>query len=140
MNKIILTLLLSFSLITFADTTDSDEDEVIKLHVIQSEKIQAIMEKLSLSLYEEELTMEQINKLFDHASELLITAKDMNQALSGIELTVSEKRIFENVAKHLQIEANNLGYMAQNNDKKGIEITYKRLTDTCVACHELFRF
>lgn len=140
MTKIIFVFLFCLSVITHAESTESDNTETIKLHVIQSEKIQTIMQKLSLSLYEEELTIEQINELFDHASELLLAAKKLDEALPGIELTVPEKRIFENVARQLQIEANNLGYMAQNNDKEGIQMTYKRLNDTCIACHELFRF
>jgi cytochrome c556 len=84
--------------------------------------------------------MDQINELFDTASELLLAAKKLDQALPGIELTVPEKTIFETVARQLQIEANNLGYMAQNSDKEGMQMTYKRLNDTCIACHELFRF
>jgi cytochrome c556 len=140
MKSISILFFLAFSAIINAETITPESDEILKLHVIQSKKIKTIMEKLSLSLYEEKLTMKQINALFDNASELLIAAKNMNQALPGIELTVAEKSIFENVAKQLQIEANNLGYMAQHNDKEGIEISYRRLQDTCVACHELFRF
>ena len=34
----------------------------IQLHVIYSEKLQAIMHKLSSSVYEEELNLEQINE------------------------------------------------------------------------------
>jgi len=120
--------------------SEPEQQETIKLHVIYSEKIQTIMHRLSLSVYEEKLTMDQINELFDTASELLLAAKKLDQALPGIELTVPEKTIFETVARQLQIEANNLGYMAQNSDKEGMQMTYKRLNDTCIACHELFRF
>ncbi len=137
-RKTFISLLLSFSLIPI--NSIADPEQPLKLHVIYSKNIQDIMHRLSSSVYEEELTMDQINILFDNASELLVAAKRLNQALPGIELTVTEKSIFENVARQLQIEANNLGYMATNNDKEGIEITYKRLQETCVACHELFRF
>jgi len=91
-------------------------------------------------VYDEALTMEQINEIFDRASELHLAAKKLTQALPGIDLTESEKNIFENIARQLQIEANNLGYMAQNNDKQGMEIIYQRLNYTCAACHDLFRF
>ncbi|MBL1141551.1 MAG: cytochrome c [Proteobacteria bacterium] len=133
-------LSLGICLIPYAETTEIIEGDIFKLHVIQSKKIQEIMQRLSLSLYEDELTMEQINELFDTSTELLIAAKNLNQALPGIELTVTEKNVFENVAKQLQIEANNMGYMAQNNDKEGLQMTYQRLQETCIACHELFRF
>jgi cytochrome c556 len=139
MTKILsIYFLLFFSNITAA--VEPDQESVLKLHVIYSENIQEIMQRLSMSVYEENLDMEQIEKLFDNASELYITAKNLKQALPGIDLTVSEKNIFENIAKQLQIEANNLGYMAQNNDKEGMQMVYKRLNDTCISCHELFRF
>ncbi len=139
MTKILLiSFLLFFS--SIATPAEPDQENVLKLHVIYSENIQEIMQRLSMSVYEENLDMEQIEELFDNASELYLTAKSLKQALPGIDLTVSEKSIFENIAKQLQIEANNLGYMAQNNDKEGMQMVYKRLNDTCVACHELFRF
>ncbi len=125
---------------SIAMTAEPDQGNVLKLHVIYSENIQEIMQRLSISVYEEELNMEQIEKLFDNTSELYLTAKNLKQALPGIDLTVSEKNIFENIAKQLQIEANNLGYMAQNNNKEGMQMVYKRLNDTCISCHELFRF
>lgn len=133
-------ILLLFLLGLMPIASIAEQEQPLKLHVIFSEKIQGIMQRLSSSVYEEELTMDQINELFDNASELLLAAKSLNQALPGIELTVAEKRIFENVARQLQIEANNLGYMATNNDKEGSQLTYKRLQETCIACHELFRF
>jgi cytochrome c556 len=98
------------------------------------------MHRLSLSVYEDELSMQQIGKLFDNTSELYLATKKLTQALPGFDLSETEKMIFENMARQLQIEANNLGYMTQNKDKEGMRIIYKRLNDTCIACHELFRF
>ncbi len=112
----------------------------IQLHVIYSEKLQAIMHKLSSSVYEEELNLEQINELFDNASELYLAAKELNQALPGFQLNPTEKNVFENIARQLQIEANNMGFMAQNNDTEGLQFTYERLNRTCAACHDLFRY
>ncbi len=112
----------------------------IQLHVIYSEKLQAIMHKLSSSVYEEELNLEQINELFDNASELYIAAKELDQALPGFQLNPTEKNVFENIARQLQVEANNMGFMAQNNDTAGLQFTYERLNRTCAACHDLFRY
>jgi cytochrome c556 len=139
-SKLFISFLLIFSSVTIATSAEPEQENVLKLHVIYSEKIQDIMQRLSLSVYDEELTMDQIEALFDNASELYVAATSLRQALPGIDLTVAEKSIFENIAKQLQVEANNLGYMAQNSDKKGMEIVYDRLNNTCVACHELFRF
>ncbi len=137
-KTLFLFFLLFFS--SIAITAEPDQENVLKLHVIYSENIQKIMQRLSLSVYDNELTMEQIEDLFDIASELYLAATNLKQALPGIDLSVSEKNIFENIAKQLQVEANNLGYMAQQNDYKGMKIVYERLNNTCAACHELFRF
>ena len=115
-------------------------EESIKLHVIYSEKLQTIMHKLSSSVYDEKLEMAQINELYDNASELYVAAKELDQALPGFKLNPTEKGIFENIARQLQTEANNMGYMAQENDKEGLQITYERLNRTCAACHDLFRY
>jgi cytochrome c556 len=137
-EKLLLFFLLIFC--STASTFSEEQESTLKLHVIYSENIQEIMQRLSLSVYDKELTMEKIEILFDNASELYLAAKELKQALPGFDLSVSEKNIFENVARQLQIEANNLGYMAQDNDTEGLQIVYQRLNDTCVACHELFRF
>lgn len=114
--------------------------EEIKMHVIYSEKLQTIMHKLSSSVYEEELNMEQIDELYDNTSELYVAAKELDQALPGFKLSPTEKNVFENIARQLQIEANNMGNRAQNNDKEGLQESYQRLSKTCVACHDLFRY
>jgi cytochrome c556 len=139
-KKLSLFFLLIFCSTTSTFSEEPEQEQTLKLHVIYSENIQEIMQRLSLSVYDKELSMEKIEILFDNASELYLAAKGLKQALPGFDLSVSEKNIFENVARQLQIEANNLGYMAQNNDTEGLQMVYKRLNDTCVACHELFRF
>lgn len=126
---------------TMSTSAESEQQQDnIKLHVIYSEKLQAIMHKLSSSVYEEELNLEQINELFDNASELYVAAKGLDQALPGFQLNPTEKSVFENIARQLQVEANNMGFMAQNNDTEGLKMTYERLSQTCAACHDLFRY
>lgn len=137
--KTILTLLLLISCFAINSTAETIENS-IRLHVIYSEKLQDIMHKLSLSVYSEEPGFEEIDKLYDNASELYLAAKELDQALPGFNLTPTEKSIFENIARQLQVEANNMGYMAKNNNKEGLQMTYDRLTQTCVACHDLFRY
>ena len=136
--SILLIFLLSLPATSIAEPEQQEED--IRLHVIYSEKLQAIMHKLSSSVYEEELSLEQIDELYDNASELYLAAKELDQALPGIDLSYAEKNIFENLARQLQIEANNMGHMAEKNDKEGLQITYERLSRTCAACHDLFRY
>ena len=142
--KLFMSLLLFFGNINnvWPDTLDenSNQENPLKLHVIYSENVQEIMRRLSLSVYEDELSMQQIGELYDNTNELYLAAKKLSQALPSFDLSTIEKKIFENMANQLQIEANNLGYMTQNKDKEGMRIIYKRLNDTCIACHELFRF
>ena len=133
----------SFLLFTFFFITpvlNKADSDSIRLHVIYSEKLQTIMHKLSASVYEDELSLEQIDELYDNASELYVAAQELDQALPGFDLSPTEKNVFENIAKQLQIEANNMGYMAQQNDKEGLQISYERLNRTCAACHDLFRY
>lgn len=137
--KTILILLLLFCCISINTTAETKENS-IRLHVIYSERLQDIMHKLSLSVYSEELSLKEIDRLYDNASELYLAAKELDQALPGFNLSPAEKSIFENIARQLQLEANNMGYMAQNNDKEGLQMTYDRLTQTCAACHDLFRY
>lgn len=141
-NFLIIISLLCSPVLTIAEPRQEQEQQQdsIKLHVIYSEKLQIIMHKLSASVYEEEPDLEQINELFDNASELYLAAKELDQALPGFQLTPTEKNIFENIARQLQVEANNMGFMAQDNDTEGLKVTYERLSRTCAACHDLFRY
>ena len=131
-----------------AESEKTDATETLIFHAIYSENLREIMHRLSQSVYENELDNAETEKtriknkqqLFDNASELYIAAQKMTQALPGFDLTEDEKNIFEGLAKQLQIEANNLGYMSMKNDQAGMESVFKRLNDTCAACHELFRF
>ena len=137
-SNIILVFFFCLPALTIADSENHEEN--IKLHVIYSEKLQAIMHKLSFSVYDLKLDIEQINELYDNASELYVAAKELDQALPGFKLNPTEKSVFENIARQLQIEANNMGFMAQNNDTEGLQMTYERLNLTCAACHDLFRY
>lgn len=134
-----LTLLVCYTSISSSTELETGQ-ESLKLHVIYSENLQTIMHKLSASVFEEELNGDQINELYDNASELYVAATELDQALPGFKLNPTEKSVFENIARQLQIEANNMGYMAQNNDKEGLQMTYDRLSRTCIACHDLFRY
>lgn len=152
-NKLILSLLLLLTSITitktaWSDSEQSDANDPLIFHAIYSEKLRKIMHQLSQSVYDKKLDISESKKirienrqeLFDNASELYITAKNLTQALPGFDLSIDEKNTFEGLARQLQIEANNLGYMTEVDDTEGMEAVFQRLNNTCNACHELFRF
>lgn len=151
--KSILSFLLFLASITFSytvlsDSGKPDHEDALIFHAIYSKNLREIMHRLTQSVYDgelnssqnEEVRMKHIQQLFDNASELYVAAENLTQAIPGFDLSKDEKNIFEGLAKQLQTEANNLGYMAENNDQAGIKNVFKRLNDTCAACHELFRF
>lgn len=148
-NKLFLLALLigiNFSINSYAEADNADE--VLSFHVIHNEDIQEIMQRLTRALYNkekdikpyEEIDIEHAQKLFDLASELYLAAGKLELALPGIKLTEDEKNVFVGLARQLQIEANKLAYLRDEKDQPDLEVTFKRLNDTCAACHELFRF
>lgn len=126
----------------------SETENSLIFHAVYSENLREIMHRLNQSIYDRELEttqdesvrMQYTRQLFDEASELYLAAEKLTQALPGFDLSEVEKDVFEGLARQLQIEANNLGYMSKNNDQHGMDAVFKRLNDTCAACHELFRF
>ena len=129
-------------------SVQAETNDPIMFHAIHSENLQEIMQRLTQSVYDkqrdtaenEDTRMKNIQRLFDNASELYVAAKNLTQALPGFNLSDTEKNVFEGLARLLQVEANNLGYMTENNDLEGMNKVFKRLNDTCSACHDLFRF
>lgn len=131
-----------------ADPNNIESDEILSFHAIHNEEIQEIMHRLTQALYNkekdksinDEIDIEHAHQIFDIASELYLAAGKLNEALPGFKLSEDEKNIFEGLARALQIEANKLAHMTENSEKSKVEYIFKRMDDTCAACHELFRF
>ena len=139
--------------IVIANTAYSEIDssvtpDKLEFHVVYSEDLREIMQRLNLLVYKKELSKLNIKELRNrHLEELVYTVNELGyaaiflqEALPGFNLSTEEKDIFHAIAIQLQKEAENIKEMADQDDTVNMERSYKRLNDTCSACHELFRF
>ena len=139
--------------IVIANTAYSEIDssvtpDKLEFHVVYSEDLREIMQRLNQLVYKKELSELNIKELRNrHLEELVYTVNELGyaaiflqEALPGFDLSTEEKDIFHAIAIQLQKEAENIKEMADQDDTVNMERSYKRLNDTCSACHELFRF
>ena len=125
-----------------------EPENKLQFHAIQSDIIRDIMRRINHAYYEtqldefqrEESLLENSTYLIVSVNELLVASEFLTYALPGFNLTEDEKGLFQAIALQLQIEANNIRKAAERKDFEQLNISYQRLTDTCNACHELFRF
>jgi len=139
--------------IVIANTAYSEIDssvtpDKLEFHVVYSEDLREIMQRLNQLVYKKELSELNIKELRNrHLEELVYTVNELGyaaiflqEALPGFNLSTEEKDIFHAIAIQLQKESVNIKEMAEQDDTVNMERSYKRLNDTCSACHELFRF
>ena len=118
------------------------------IHVIISDRIQEIMKHLNelvnargmTALQIMELRVKHLNDLIATIDQLVAAADNLTEAIPGIRLDPESKITFEAMAKKLQFEAAGLKTMAEETNYAGMEPAYRRLKNTCDACHQLFRF
>lgn len=118
------------------------------VHVIISDRIEKIMEHLNdlmeargmTALQVMELRVKHLKDLIKTIDELVASANNLTEAIPGIRLDPESKVTFEALAKKLQDEAAGLKAMAEATNYAGMEPAYRRMQDTCDACHRLFRF
>lgn len=132
----------------YSEIDSSITPEKLEFHVVYSEDLRDIMQRLNQLVYKKELS-ELHKKEFrsQHLEDLVYTVNELGfaaiilqEALPGFELNTEEQDIFHAIAIQLQKEAEIIKEMAEQNDTVNMERSYKRLNDTCSACHELFRF
>ncbi len=134
--------------IAHSEIDSSITPEKLEFHVVYSKDLRDIMQRLNQLVYKKELgelNKQEIRKR--HMEELVYTVNELGyaaiflqEALPGFDLSTEEKDIFHAIAIQLQKEAENIKKMAEQDDTVNMERSYKRLNDTCSACHELFRF
>ena len=118
------------------------------IHAIISDRVQEIMKHLNdlvnargmTALQIMELRVKHLNELIATIDELVAASKNLNEAIPGIRLDPESKITFEAMANKLQYEAAGLKAMAEETNYAGMEPAYRRLKNTCDACHQLFRF
>jgi cytochrome c556 len=148
-------LFFSFFLVTAAaaesKTESKGESKKFKaplIHVIVSDQIREIMLKLNMLMNERGITpieimeqrVEYLRKLITTANELVVAAERMTDAIPGVRIEPQNQVTFEALAKQLQEQAVNIAFLAEQTDEEGLEPAYQRMSETCNACHTLFRF
>ncbi|GJM05310.1 MAG: hypothetical protein DHS20C09_13010 [marine bacterium B5-7] len=132
----------------FSEIDSPITPEKLEFHVIYSENLRDIMQRLNQLIFKKELSnlnnkelhSQYLENLVYTVNELGFAAIILREALPGFDLSTEEKDIFHAISIQLQKEAENIKAMAEQYDIKNMERSYKRLNDTCAACHELFRF
>ena len=143
---LIILILLAGPAVSYCETPDVIREPLI--HVIISDRVQGIMQRLNALVNERGLTALQIMDLrVQHLKELISTidelvkaAEDLDEAIPGIRMSQENKITFEALAGKLQEEGKHLKSLAEQTNYAGMEPAYQKLRSTCEACHQLFRF
>lgn len=149
--RIILIFLLSFFTLGSAMTAEPEKSRKLKtplIHVIISDRIRDIMQKLNQLMNERGLSaleimeyrVEYLKDLIITSNELVKAAENMTDAIPGVRIEPQNQVTFEALAKQLQEQAINIAFLAEQTDEEGLEPAYQRMSQTCNACHALFRF
>ena len=118
------------------------------LHGIYSEQLKTVMMRMNQLVYEREMTALQVQdvrerhlrQLLDTVAELVKAADVLTDAVPGIELNKEDRVIFRAMARQLYLEAQNIGTLVEEKNYAALDPAYRRLNETCNACHSLFRF
>lgn len=117
------------------------------LHGIYSEKLKTIMLRMNQLVYEREMTALQVQEqreqhlqqLIDTVADLVSAAEVLTDAVPGIELSKEDQVVFRAMANQLYREAQSIGVMVEEKNYSALDPAYRRLNETCNACHSLFR-
>jgi hypothetical protein len=132
---------------------NEEQDNQYLQHAESSERLLNIMEQISLvanSQNSEEMsgfTEESMTNLIEAVEELLFYAELMSLKVPVTDLEESKNVIFSALASKLYTETLNLQQLTQNYDLHVIDNSqehliheaFNRLSQTCSACHQLFR-
>lgn len=118
-----------------------------QLHAVSSEKVREIMQNLYTLVHKDEFTKpeedemreEYMSDLVAAVEELLISTEMMATGLPEPDLDENEIVTFRALAGQLYSEAQNIQSLSEYYDYRVIDSAYKRLNQTCAACHDLFR-
>ena len=130
------------------DATEKTSQPLQQLgkHAASSDRLKIIMDNLYASAHESEssgqeqnISKDEMADLIEAVEELLFNAELMTSGTSEFGLDEKELVTFRALAGQLYTEALNIQQLAKNYDYRLIEPAYRRLNQTCAACHSLFR-
>ena len=153
MKKILILFILSLN----AGTCISEENTAEPVarsrapHAIPSEKLRFIMLKLNSSLQgskhadikKNPIDEDQTAELIKAVGDLLLSAELMaNEATEAPDARLEKfKQIaFRSMAIKLYVETVNLKKVLDVNEYELIEPAYRRINETCIACHDTFPY
>jgi len=131
-----------------AEMTDpSTVQQQHSMHAMSSEKLRVIMQNMYSSAYrsgvpdlqDSKINDEQMTDLIEAVEELLFHAELLSVEQPTVKLDENELVTFRAIAGQLYTEALNLQQLTEYYDYHAIEPAYKRLNQTCIACHNMFR-
>lgn len=128
-------------------TDPSTVQQKHSMHAMSSEKLRVIMQNMYSSAYrsgvpdiqDSKISDEQMEDLIEAVEELLFHAELLSTGEPSVPLNDTELATFRALAGQLYTEALNLQQLTEYYDYHAIEPAYKRLNETCIACHNLFR-
>lgn len=145
-NKIMLSVITLCLLCSPAARVQSQETGPA-LSTIHSDKLIQSMRRLNELAYEREYTelgldrlrADQIHALVRETEILVNKAKNLSEIVTGGQLTSEERITFRAIASQLHTEAVSLQTAISANNFVNVDAGYRRLQETCNACHNLFR-
>lgn len=135
-----------------AETQLAEENEYL-LHAESSERLFNIMQQISTIANSQQtsenlqFTEEDMGDLIEAVEELIFYAELMTIKVTANELEESNNVIFSAVASKLYTEVLNIQQLSKNYDLQATDYAqdhlmneaFTRLSQTCNACHQLFR-
>ena len=150
-----LILIMSISACDDADTAENMADEPkeeVKLHGLSGERLRTIMQGINLTIHDstnvdtqtDKLKQQNMDDMIEAVEELLFHAEMMSTDLPVSNLTESDVVVFRALAGQLYTEALNIqqtsrDYDFDTYDYELLDVSYRQLNQTCIACHEMFR-
>lgn len=135
-----------------SDAKDNEQEKNAGSHAVPGERLRSIMQNINLTIHDStnpDTQTERINKqdmedMIEAVEELLFYAEMMSTELPRSELNKSDLVTFRALAGQLYTEALNIqqtakDYNLETYDYELLNISYRRLNETCAACHQLFR-
>ncbi|MEX2525020.1 MAG: hypothetical protein WD750_08685 [Gammaproteobacteria bacterium] len=117
------------------------------MHAVHSEELLDTMQRLNILMRNREAPVresdewrtEYLQSLIDLAGEVVVSAEALGKSGAGDEMDRNEQAVFHTMADRLYVEAANIEIQARNSNFMELRDAYRRLDETCSACHSLFR-
>ena len=121
-------------------------------HAVPGERLRTIMQNINLTIHDstnpdtqtDRISERDMEEMIEAVEELLFYAEMMSTDLPRPELDKNELVTFRALAGQLYTETLNIqqtarDYNIDTYDYELLNISYRRLNETCAACHQMFR-